>query len=86
MDSPWAGTPDLAIEVRSKNDRWSEILEKVAGYLRYGSPLVWVIDPKKQDVVVFRHNTEPATLTLADELNGGDVVPGFRFPVIRLFE
>lgn len=82
----WPGTADLAIEVRSKTDRWSAILEKVDEYLGYGSQMVWVIDPRQQNVVVFRPGIEPVTLTLGDELEGGDVVAGFRFPVSRLFE
>ena len=82
----WPGAPDLAIEVRSKTDRWPDILEKVDEYLRFGTQMVWVIDPKRLEAIVFRPGTEPITLTRADELDGGDIVPGFRFPVGRLFE
>ena len=82
----WAGAPDLAIEVRSKTDRWSDILEKVDEYLRFGTQLVWVIDPKRLEAIVFRPGTQPITLTCVDELDGSDIVPGFRFPVSRLFE
>lgn len=85
-DVYWPGAPDLAVEVRSKNDRWSKVMEKVDEYLRYGTQLVWVIDPKKQEVVVYRSGAKPVTLTREDDLDGGDVVPGFRFPVRRLFE
>ena len=86
LDFLWPGAPDLAIEVRSKNDRWSDILEKVEEYLLFGTRLVWAIDPKKLEAIVFRPSTEPIALTRADELDGGDIVPGFRFPVSRLFE
>ena len=82
----WPGAPDLAIEVRSKTDRWPDVLEKVDEYLRFGTQMVWVIDPKRLEVMVFRPGTEPITLARADELDGSDIVPGFRFPVRRLFE
>ena len=82
----WPGAPDLAVEVRSKTDRWSDIIEKVDEYLRFGTQLVWVIDPKHLEVIVYRPGSEPFTLTRANELDGGDVVPDFRFPVSRLFE
>ena len=82
----WPGAPDLAIEVRSKTDRWSDILDKVDEYLRFGTELVWVIDQKALEVIVFRPGNDSFTLRPADELVGGDVVPGFRFPVSRLFE
>jgi len=85
-DAYWLGAPDLAVEVRSKNDRWSEVMKKVGEYLRGGAQLVWVIDPKKQDVVVYRSGAKPVTLTSEEDLDGGHVVPGFRFAVRRLFE
>ena len=82
----WTGAPDLAVEVRSKNDRWSDMLEKIDQYFRAGTQLVWIIDPTTPKVVVFRPGTEPVALTRAQELDGADVVRGFRFPVSCLFE
>ena len=85
-DSYWLGAPDLAVEVRSPSDTRAELMEKAAEYLRCGARLVWVIDPKQQSVTVSRPEATPAILTSGDELDGGDVVPGFRFRVSRLFE
>ena len=39
------GAPDLAVEVISPNDRYSEIEEKVSDWLRAGTQMVVVIDP-----------------------------------------
>jgi Uma2 family endonuclease len=82
----WPGAPDLAVEVRSASDRRSDLRRKASEYLRHGARLVWVIDPTRRDVTVFRPGSAPRTLRSDDELDGEDVVPGFRLGVRRLFE
>jgi Uma2 family endonuclease len=82
----WPEAPDLAVEVRSPHDRTPELTAKGREYLHYGSRLVWIIDPRKQEVMVFQRRQEPVTLSRGDVLSGGDVVPGFELPVARLFE
>jgi len=69
--------PDLAAEVISPDDRWSEIEENVAEYLRAGVPLVWVIDPKTKQVHVHRAGQDVQVLGPEDVLTGEDVLPGF---------
>ena len=86
LDGLFHAAPDLAVEVRSPSDGRTTLLQKAREYLRHGSRLVWIIDPDAQDVVDLRSGEPPRTLRLGDELDGGDVVPGFRFPVSRLFE
>lgn len=78
--------PDLAIEVRSPEQRWTEVLNKVSEYLVMGVRLVWVIDPRRQRVTVFQPDQEPATFAAENELDGGEVLPGFRCRVAELFE
>jgi Uma2 family endonuclease len=82
----WPGAPDLAVEVRSPHDSLRELSKKADEYLSHGSRLVWVIDPRRQEVTVFRAAHEPVTLAHTDVLSGADVVPGFEMPVVRLFE
>lgn len=38
--------PFICIEILSKDDRMSEIQEKVSDYLSFGVPHVWILDPK----------------------------------------
>lgn len=45
-EKPFVLVPDLAIEIVSKNDRYSDINDKVMLYLADGVRLVWVIDPQ----------------------------------------
>lgn len=80
----WLGPPDLAVEVRSWNDRWSILVEKAHQYLRLGTRLVWLLDPKKETLTVFRPDGKPTLLTIDDVIDGEDVVPGFRLPLAKL--
>lgn len=46
--------PDLAVEVLSLGDRPGETLAKVADWLNAGSRMVWVVDPGRRQVRVYR--------------------------------
>jgi Uma2 family endonuclease len=78
--------PDLAAEVISPGDTVRELDEKVEEYLRAGVRLVWVINPDLQVVRVFRPEGTIETLRFDDELDAGEVVPGFRCQVSALFK
>lgn len=81
----WVGAPDLAVEVVSPSDRYTEVTEKVARWLAAGTRLVWVIDPRRQQITVHRAPNAVSNLTVADILDGGDVLPGWTLPVRELF-
>lgn len=70
--------PDLAVEVLSPGDRPRYVLDRVGEYLEAGVRLVWVIDPRKARAVVYRSLSDVRELGLEDELDGEDVLPGFR--------
>jgi Uma2 family endonuclease len=77
--------PDLVAEVLSPSDRKSAMAEKAGEYLKAGVHLVWVVDPQRRRVTVYRPDTAPLTLTGDDVLSGGDVLPGFALRLGRLF-
>lgn len=77
--------PDLAAEVVSPNDVYEDVIEKIEEYLRAGVRLVWVISPRNHTIHVYRANRSAHVLRENDELDGEDVVPGFRCPVRDLF-
>jgi Uma2 family endonuclease len=79
-------TPDLAVEVVSPNDRYTEVAEKIAEWLAHGVRLVFVVDPRRQTVDVHRPGQRPQTLGLDDVLDGEDVVPGWTLAVRDLFD
>lgn len=77
--------PDLAVEVLSPSNRAGEVADKVARYLRAGVRLVWVLDPVRQSTVVHRADGSTQTLNPDGDLDGEDVVPGFRLPLAHVF-
>jgi Uma2 family endonuclease len=80
------GAPDLAVEVLSPSNRADAIHGKVADYLEGGTRLVWLVDPACETVTAYRALLAPRILAGDEELDGDDVVPGFRTKVTALFE
>jgi len=78
--------PDLAVEVVSPSNTRPEILRKVALYQEAGVPLVWVVFLRQRAVEVHPLGEPVTTLHEGDDLDGGEVLPGFRLPVARIFE
>jgi Uma2 family endonuclease len=78
--------PDLAIEVRSPSQAWAALVVKVSEYLKMGVRLVWVIDPQVRRVTIFTPDNEPQTLAAENEIDAGDILPGFRCRVAEFFE
>lgn len=76
--------PDLAIEVISPNDLAEAIQEKVSDYLTAGVRLVWVVYPIARIVVVYRPGGAAGWVSDQGELDGEDVIPGFRCPLAEL--
>jgi Uma2 family endonuclease len=81
----WELSPDLAVEIVSPSNRLSEVQGKVLDYLDAGSRGVWVVDPGRGTTVDHRQGGEARLLRGDDELDGGDILPGFRVPLPRLF-
>ncbi|HEY8469432.1 MAG TPA: Uma2 family endonuclease [Longimicrobiales bacterium] len=77
--------PDLAVEVLSPWDRASELQEKVLEYLDVGVRLVWVVDPARRSVTVYRSRSDIRLLTGQDVLDGDDLLPGFSLSLPDLF-
>jgi len=78
------GAPDLAVEVRSKNDSWPFLQRKVEDYLTAGSKVVWVADPETRTIKVYQ-GQETKTLNADDTLTL-DMIPDFSVRVGVFFE
>jgi Uma2 family endonuclease len=77
--------PDLAIEVLSEGNTAREMTRKVREFFASGSRLVWLVDPRNRTVAIYTSPTESVILTEKQTLTGGEVLPGFRLPLRKLF-
>ena len=86
-EKAWPLAPDLAVEVASPNQHRPAMARKAQHYLNAGTRLVWVVWPKRKEVDVWRPgDIKPsATLSVGDVLDGLDILPGFTYPLERLF-
>ena len=76
--------PDLVVEILSPGDRPGEVLGKVADWLSAGTRLVWVVDPERRLVRLYRADGTEQIVTADQALQGEDVVPGFGFPLATI--
>ena len=77
--------PNLAVEVKSPGNSPQQLADKAAMWLGYGSQQVWVADPEQLTITVYQADAAPRVFGEDDELDGGDLLPGFTSPVWRLF-
>lgn len=82
----WKAVPPLVFEVLSPSDRWPDMLEKVAEYLRGGVMVVCVFDPDGETVQVFRADRQTQTLSGEMELKLPEVLgDDFSVPAKQFF-
>lgn len=82
-------SPDLAVEIISKNEKEEHVFRKAHRYLSNGTKIVWVVYPDDKTVYVcvppddggMKVNIFDANMTL----NGGDVLLNFTLPVADIF-
>lgn len=82
----WALAPDLAVEILSPSNAMTEIHEKVLEYLDAGSQMVWVVDPVRRTITVYRSPSDIRILRDDEMLDGGEVLPGFQVSLSGLFK
>ncbi|MDQ3828898.1 MAG: Uma2 family endonuclease [Candidatus Tectomicrobia bacterium] len=85
VEGYWPGAPDLAVEVVSPSDTYTDVQEKVFDWLEAGARMVIVVMPRRRAVAVYRSLTDIVMLTENNALEGSDVVPGWTMPVRDLF-
>lgn len=79
--------PDLVVETASKGQYRPGMNAKALLWLERGGRLVWVVWPRRRAIDVWLPGDDKphATLRPGDMLDGGDVVPGFAYPVSEVF-
>jgi len=81
----WQVVPDMAVEVVSPTDEFSDVVAKVREYFQYGVRRIWVILPEERQVYVYDSPTQVHILDRGDTLSAGDILPGFTLPLAELF-
>ncbi len=69
--------PDFVVELRSPSDPLRTTQEKMREYMDNGASLGWLLDPKNQQVEIYRRDRAVEILSSPATLSGEDVLPGF---------
>ena len=77
--------PDLAVEVLSPSDSLKELGRKIGEFLENGVPLVWLVDPARETVTVYRSLSQIEQFGASDTITAEPVLPGFSVMVSRFF-
>jgi Uma2 family endonuclease len=78
--------PGLVVEVLSPSNSRGEMARKRKEYFFAGVRMVWEIDPRKRTAEVYSDPETSTAIPAGGSLDGGDVLPGFRLPLAKLFE
>jgi len=81
-----AVVPDLIFEVKSPDDRWKDILAKVAEYLNAGVTVVCVLDPGRRAATIYQADEPEQTFGADQTLAFPELLPGFSVKVSQFFE
>ena len=79
------GAPDLAVEVVSPGDAANDLAERVADWLAGGASAVWVVRSGPR-IEVHRADGRIERLGPDDQIDGGELLPGFRMRVRDLLD
>ena len=85
VEKYWPGAPDLAVEVLSPSDRPSMVNKRLGIFFAQGVKQVWMVNPKRSTVTVYRSPSDSITFSGSDELEADDILPGFRLSLDRIF-
>ena len=76
---------DLAVEVISPGNTQREMERKLEEYFEAGVRLVWYVEPREKKVTVYTRPDAAVVLGEADQLTGGEVLPGLVIELKELF-
>lgn len=77
--------PDFAVELVLETDDIEDTQAKMQEYLASCLLLGWLINPKEQQVIIYRPNQAPEILQSPTSLSGEDVLPGFILNLQTIF-
>lgn len=78
--------PVLAVEILSPSDSQEGIYDKVRDYMDAKVPIVWLVEPVFKTVTVYRPGKPPEMFAVGQEITAEPNLPGFKAPVLEIFE
>jgi Uma2 family endonuclease len=84
-EDAWDVVPDLTVKVVGPTEPTVDLLGRVKEYFEAGVRLVWVVSPIRRCIHVYEAWNRIRVVTETDDLDGGEVLPGFRRSLDRLF-
>lgn len=79
------GIPTLAVEIPPPHAIYRDIEDRIDAFQNAGVPIVWVVNPHRKTVTIYRPDAEPKLLNDQQELSGEPHLLGFRVTVRNLF-
>ena len=79
------GAPDLVVEVLSASDRMTRINRKLEHYFEHGTRLAWLVNWRKEQIIIYTADSVESLTRAGDVLTGGDVLPGFKCKLGEIF-
>jgi Uma2 family endonuclease len=76
--------PDLAIEIVSESDTFSNMMRKADRYRNCGMKEVWLLDPENRQTWVFSEDRE--VILKDDQMFESKLIPGFSIRLGELFD
>ena len=81
----WDVVPDLTVEVIGESNSANSVISRIEEYFNAGVSKVWVVYPSTSKIYVYDSPTRVRILQVGDDLDGEEVIPGFRVPLSTLF-
>jgi Uma2 family endonuclease len=77
--------PDLMFEVRSENDTLTSLRDKIQEFLRLGTQVGVLVDPRTRTLEVYRPDAEVVVLKDGDTLILPDLLPGWEMVIADIW-
>jgi Uma2 family endonuclease len=77
--------PDLVVEVLSHGNLGIELEDKLDEYLAAGVPMVWIVNPDRRTIRVYRNDGTTRLFRGQDAIENEPLLPGFRLVVGEVF-
>ena len=77
--------PEFIVEVRSPSDALKDLQSKMMAWMENGVLLSWLIDVEKEKVYIYTQEGLTSLIEgFSSEVEGGEVLPGFKFDLSLL--